>query len=529
MFKKHNIKRIGFSGYSQIGKWLFGASVFVAIALVWGIYFFSTQYLGKSNANISGIILFDEKPLIDVNVSIGDDSALTDENGYFSISNISYGRQKLIIEKTGYQTQEKNIFVWKKSQKIGKIKINKDTKGFVVFSGNVFDSFNKKPLKGAIVEMGGSNTMTNDIGEFQFDSLERGDYTLSISAIGYKDVFQDISIGEEKNISKDFFLSPYGKISFTSSRDGKKNIYSIGYDGKDLVNYTAGIKGDCWSGEFTGDGKKLIFYSDIGDEYDQWGQKISNLYFINKDSSEPKKINRDMIIDDIFRLSSNGDRVLFLGKDKITEKKELYISSIGKIQEWIQLTDNDVTESNYDISSDGNLVVFGAFEGDQRKIYLIEVGQKIVKPIITFTDQTRESKISFSPDGKSLFYTVEGYNFDTRVFVYDITSNKSKQIYRAISGIKDITWSNDGKKIAFIAIRDDRRYIYSINSDGSNETKLLEESGNFEELLWPPLEKILIVKIQDGDARSLAVLDITQRKLQKVENILNDQIGWQQD
>ena len=265
MFKRRSVQRMNFSYYSQISKWFFAVGVFVVIVLIWVIYFVSTQYIGKSDATVSGLVFYKEKPLINVNVSLGKESVITDEKGYFNIKNIPYGRQNINLEKDGYKTAQKSVFIWKKNYNAGKISLERDSEKVVTFSGKIYDSFTKKGVKDAVVELGGGNTVTNEGGEFSFDGLEKGSEMIKISAIGYQDIEEEISLNDAQNISKDFFLSPYGKVSFTSSREGKKNIYSVSYDGKNLKNYTAKIKGDCWSGQFTSDGKRIVFYSNFGD------------------------------------------------------------------------------------------------------------------------------------------------------------------------------------------------------------------------------------------------------------------------
>ena len=68
--------------------------------------------------------------------------------------------------------------------------------------------------------------------------------SLKISAIDFWDHTESVVLGAGQLPNKEYDLTPYGRISFTSSRDGKKNIYSINHDGKNLQNLTSKIKAD---------------------------------------------------------------------------------------------------------------------------------------------------------------------------------------------------------------------------------------------------------------------------------------------
>lgn len=75
-------------------------------------------------------------------------------------------------------------------------------------SGKILDTDNN-PLEGAFVELKelGSNTLSDGDGNFFFDRLKEGAYTLSITFLGYESVEQLISVSQENpSFQKDYVL-----------------------------------------------------------------------------------------------------------------------------------------------------------------------------------------------------------------------------------------------------------------------------------------------------------------------------------
>uniref|UniRef100_A0A7C4M531 Dipeptidylpeptidase IV N-terminal domain-containing protein n=1 Tax=candidate division CPR3 bacterium TaxID=2268181 RepID=A0A7C4M531_UNCC3 len=524
MFKRKIIYS-GFNNYSNIKKWFYVVSILVFIAVIWMAYFVFKSYSSDGNIRISGQIYSGDKNVIAASVSIGEESVVTDENGEYFLSNLNFGKNTIKITKNGYKEKNQSIFIWKDGQKIKKIEIDKDENLSISFSGVVIDGFNKKPISGAIVELGPSNATTSDRGEFSFFDIPKDILKIKVSAIGYVDLEEEINISSNENDFKEISLTPYGRISFTTSRDGKRNIYAINYDGKNIRNLTGGIKEDCWGGKYTVDGKRLVFFSSSEKDIDIWGQKIPALYVLNKNGVEPFKISGDLIVEGDFKISKSGERVVFVGRDNNEGKSEIYITSIGEKRDWIQLTDNSSIESNIDISPDGNWIVFGVLSEDsQRIVKAVNIFSREEKNI--FTSPSREYFISFSPDGKKLIYAKEGMDFYTRLFTFDLEESKEKEIYKTSSGLKNILWSSDSKKIIFTSTRDDRTDIYSIDVDGKNEVKLTEKSGQYDNVIWPSLEKILVFSIRKDEGYVLAVMDLSSRKIYEIEKIGNDILSW---
>jgi Tol biopolymer transport system component len=524
MFGRKKITYSGFSDYSNIKKIVYISIIFVVIAVIWAGYFFIKYYSNSENINLKGTIYYKSKPISDVNVTIDNQNVVSDQNGNYILSNLKFGRVTVKYEKRGYIASEESIFLWRKNQTAPKIDLVRDEAYSASFSGIILNDFDDTPIKDAVIKLGEANTMSDDAGTFEFLDMPKGEMNLQISTVGFLDYSENIVLNSAPNESKEYKLTPYGRVSFTSTRDGKKNIYAINYDGKNLTNLTSKIKGDCWGGVFVPGTGSIVFYSDFEGGIDQWGQKLSSLYLLEKGSDKPIKISQDIIPEGDFKIARNGARIVFTGKKKDSDKIEIYIAGLTKKEEWVQLTDNDLTESNIDISPDGTWVIYGAFTNVVRDIYSQKIGSYTAEKISS--SPNRESYLSYSPDGKKILYVRQTLDFRSTVYVYDIAGKKEREIYKTSTDIKNIAWNKASDKLVFTSTRDGKNDIYTINANGGNEIKLTSQPSDYQGILWPDLEKILVFIVKKDDGNSLEVMDVSKRTVKEIEMVSDDILSW---
>jgi Tol biopolymer transport system component len=527
LFNRKKITYSGFSDYSNIKKGVYIAIIFVLIAFIWTGYFLIKYYSSSNDINLTGSILYKLKPLPNVTASVNSESVVTDENGVFVVPHLSFGRNTIRFEKAGYMPREEKVFLWRKNQKMDDIILARDERYNFSFSGVILNNFDKKPIRDAIVNLGSSTTTTDLNGQFGFTEMPSVATKITISAVGFIDFEEEIALGGGSSNNKEYLLTPYGRVSFTSQRDGKKNIYTINYDGKNLKNLTSKIKGDCWGGQITPDGSKLVFYSNFEGQIDIWGQTIPALYVLERGSDKPKRISRGIIPDGDIKISKNRQMVIFSGSAKDQEGTELYMAGLGKGNEWIQLTNNDLAESNVDISPDGKWVVYGSFFEGERVIFTQKIGSYDNQAISSSSN--RETYISYSPDGRNLLYVRETLDFSSRMYIYNIESGKEKEIYKTSANIKNLVWNKSGDRIIFTSTRDNKDNIYSIDTNGQNEIKLTNQGADYENIIWPDLEKVLAFIIRTDNGNSLAVMDISRREIKEIEQVSDDVLSWDEE
>jgi dipeptidyl aminopeptidase/acylaminoacyl peptidase len=117
------------------------------------------------------------------------------------------------------------------------------------------------------------------------------------------------------------------------------------------------------------------------------------------------------------------------------------------------------------------------------------------------------SDLAISPDETKIAYTIENISEDkkkyfARTFMLDIKSGESRQF--TFGDIKDgsLSWSPDGKFIAFVSTRNKKTGIYIIPAKGGAEQKIIEEDGAFTRPLWTPDGQELIFSFRFNDSHT---------------------------
>jgi dipeptidyl aminopeptidase/acylaminoacyl peptidase len=103
----------------------------------------------------------------------------------------------------------------------------------------------------------------------------------------------------------------------------------------------------------------------------------------------------------------------------------------------------------------------------------------------------RPGAVALSPDGTRVAYTVTETNWDdnayeTEIYLADTRDGSSTQLTRSKKSSTSPAWSPDGRWLAFVSDRSDKRQVYVINPSGGEAqplTNIEEGVGNFE---WSP-------------------------------------------
>ena len=120
----------------------------------------------------------------------------------------------------------------------------------------------------------------------------------------------------------------------------------------------------------------------------------------------------------------------------------------------------------------------------------------------------RPGSVAMSPDGARIAFTVTETNWDdnayeTEVFMMDARGTEPVQLTRARKSSSSPAWSPDGRWLAFISDRSDKRQLYVISPHGGEAgalTNVEDGVGSFE---WAP----------DGKSIAFAMMDPKTDKL----------------
>jgi dipeptidyl aminopeptidase/acylaminoacyl peptidase len=124
----------------------------------------------------------------------------------------------------------------------------------------------------------------------------------------------------------------------------------------------------------------------------------------------------------------------------------------------------------------------------------------------------RPGAVAMSPDGTRIAFTVTETNWDdnayeTEIFVVDARGADPIQLTRARKSSSAPAWSPDGRWLAFISDRSDKRQIYAISPHGGEAaplTNVEEGVGAFE---WSPDGKSIAFSMLDPKSDALKERD----------------------
>ncbi|HYP52793.1 MAG TPA: tetratricopeptide repeat protein, partial [Pyrinomonadaceae bacterium] len=246
--------------------------------------------------------------------------------------------------------------------------------------------------------------------------------------------------------------SPDGSlIAFTSNRDGKPDIYVMGWDGQNVRRLTHNTAEDflpAWSP----DGSKIAFTSkrDGNDE----------VYVMNADGSNQTNISRNPAIDSRPAWSPDGTRLAFVSnRDAAPDTFDIYVMNADGTGHK-RLTDDPAADSDPAWSPDGKQIAFTSNRDGNFDVYVMNA------------DGTRQTNISdnlafdgqpvWSPDGARIAFTSnrdnEPSNFDVYVMASD--GRDPRKITNDAATDNEASWSPDGTKLVFQSERDVNNEIY---------------------------------------------------------------------
>jgi TolB protein len=91
----------------------------------------------------------------------------------------------------------------------------------------------------------------------------------------------------------------------------------------------------------------------------------------------------------------------------------------------------------------------------------------------------------WSPDSKQIAF-MSSYGKNAKIVLANL-ANKTTQFLDVTAEVNSLSWSSDGKQLAFEARIDEKHKIYTIDSNGTHLNKLTDESINDSQPRWSPI------------------------------------------
>jgi tricorn protease len=350
-------------------------------------------------------------------------------------------------------------------------------------------------------------------------------------------------------------FSPDGKwIAFSSDRNGNLDAFLIPAEGGTARQLTAHSAADVVLG-WTPDSRAVLFSSNRGEDF------MPLLYLVSTNAGMPQKVGVDMGVQASY--APDGKRLAYNPKSQVYWRKyyrgsyqsDIVIMDVAA-KKFTQATDFEGLDSwpmwssdgfiyfvsDRDgngltniwrisdnggkadrvtafksgdvrwpsISSDGRVILFEHDFG----IWKLDVGSKRATPIkLNIAAETQDNAVEMvafnsqaddfdlAPSSKRFAFSIHG-----EVFTAPVEEGDLKQITDGSARDRNVSYSPDGKTIAFIADRSGREEIYLTSADGLGEAQKVTEIDTLKlNYNWSPDSKDIVFTASDDKLRKLNV------------------------
>ncbi|MFY9619682.1 MAG: S41 family peptidase [Pyrinomonadaceae bacterium] len=352
-------------------------------------------------------------------------------------------------------------------------------------------------------------------------------------------------------------------IAFSSDRNGNLDVYLIPSTGGTVKQLTFHSADDTVLG-WTPDGRGVLFSSSRGEDF------MAQLYIVSVDGGLPRRAGTDM--GNAASFSSNGQRIAYTPKGQsywrkfyrgsfqtdvwvadIAAKKFTQVTDFEGMDSWPMFSGNDVyfvsdrdgngqtniwrvadsggkaekvtSFRNGDvrfpsISADGRTIVFEHDFG----IWKLDVGTKRAAPIKLDIDaETQENDVEMrafaseaddydlAPNSRRLVVSVHG-----ELFAVPVEEGDIRQLTDSAARDRFVSYSPDGKSVAFVSDRSGREELYVAPIDGAAEAlKLTDIDALKTGYNWSPDSKEIAFTSSDSKLRKV---NVTTKQIVEVDS-----------
>lgn len=270
----------------------------------------------------------------------------------------------------------------------------------------------------------------------------------------------------------------HNKILFTSSRSGKEQLYMMNADGSDIKQITSG---EYWhnNGRWSPDAKKIVCNTEEGSTTAGFQMVVMDV-----DGSNRKLLGYG----NQMSWHPDGNKITFYylpSAELGNLSSNIYIMNIDGAEQKKITNDSGLIERSPCWSKDGNFIYFSSNRHDplnnNPEIYKMNSnGANITR--VTFTPNGYNTSPSISLDGSTIAVVSKRQEISIpSIFIMDVDSLKPKEIARPPLGkiFNYPRWSPDGEKIIFLSCTVDgsqKCYLYIVNKDGSNLQRVTDDA-----------------------------------------------------
>ncbi|MCX9012990.1 MAG: PEGA domain-containing protein [Candidatus Methanoperedens sp.] len=233
--------------------------------------------------------------------------------------------------------------------------------------------------------------------------------------------------------------------------------------------------------------RKLAFVSDKSG--------TDNIWSINSDGSGLSQLTFDAVgVNSHLDFSSDGTMIAWEKYNEGGSERIWSMKSDGSEQ--IQLTTEPGNHPQW--SPDGTKILFNSQRTNYNGWFHVYLMNSDGTNQLSLGSEGTECSKDWSPDSKKIVYAMAGYaGLPSDLYVMNIDGTQKMTIASGMSFCRDISWSPDGSKIAYVSQENGNKDIYIINPDGTGKTQLTTSSSDdslegSQNKYWSPDSKKLI-------------------------------------
>jgi Tol biopolymer transport system component len=478
-------------------------------------------------------------------VEINGATYTTDSAGQISVDAIQAGSYTVRGILDGYEPVAKDIQLQRADKPIIALALNKLPDVTYGVRGIIQDIIGSQPIVDAQVTLLARSQRTNPSGEFTFSKLAPGEYTIRITRAGFDDREQVITIKDADLVLPVTSLVPSGKVLFVSNRDGKRAIYTAGFDGgsqKQVVSSPSQLED--YNPVVSPNGQLFTFSSTRDKVVSRSGSAVARLYMANREGTEVIKVNDDVAPQAIkwspnskfftYTAWADTDFTTYVQRIYEVNRKQVITLESGAGATVFSPTQDQlayvVAKQLYSTPGPGatnpapipgafsqEIVVLNPVTGERKALYQ--------SPDIQFV-----SALSYTDDGRFMIVSATTLAGSPVRFKLTISDGAKADLSIPIStpaANRTYTVSPDGTEQIFVEKRDGKTDIFLqvIKTGAERRLTQLGSVAEYQRLLWDESGRYIIFTVAK-DETALYVMSAAGGTPRKVVDVLYDNQGY---